>query len=111
MNLLLVPGHLLPPGLSHSASGNEQSSSFNPLKQYAMIGECSFNQEKLASFPYDWESLLKSGLCRPPETVKRLAFNRSEMQDGAFLEDTDKGLVASLKGHYGVTVSGGEGEQ
>lgn len=111
MNLVLVPGHILPPEPSRSRQGSKQSSGFNPLKQFAMIGEYAFNQEKIASFPFDWNKLLQSGLCSSTETVKRLVFNRSELQEGACLEDSEKELVNALKGHYGVTVSEGDGEQ
>lgn len=111
LNLVLVPGHILPPEPSRSIPGSKRSSVFNPLRQFAMIGEYAFNQEKIASFPFDWNKLLRSGLGSSVETVKRLAFNRSEMQEGAFLEDSERELVNALKGHYGVTVGGGDGEQ
>ena len=111
MNLVLVPGHILPPEPSRSIPGSEQSSGFNPLRQFAMIGEGAFNQDKIASFPFDWTKLLQSSLGTSQDTVKRLAFNRSEMQEGAFLEDREGELVNALKGHYGVTVSGGDSGQ
>ena len=41
------------------------------------------------------------------DTDEPLAFNRSEMQEGVFLEDSESELVNDLKGHYGVTVGGG----
>ena len=76
-----------------------------------MIGEGAFNQDKIASFPFDWARLLQSSLGTSSDTVKRLAFNRSEMQEGAFLEGSERELVNALKGHYGVTVDGGDSEQ
>ena len=109
--MVLVPGHILPPEPSNSIPGSEQSAGFNPLRQFAMIGESAFNQDKIASFPFDWSRLLKSSLGASADTVKRLAFNRSEMQEGAFLEDSQRELVNALKGHFGVTVDGGDGEQ
>lgn len=111
MNLVLVPGHILPPQPARSNPGSKQSSAFNPLSQFAMIGEYAFNQDKITSFPFDWNKLLQSGLVSSADTVKRLAFNRSEMQEGAFLEDREIELANALKGHYGVTVGGGDGEQ
>lgn len=76
-----------------------------------MIGEYAFNQGKIASFPFDWSRLLQSGLGSSADTVKRLAFNRSEMQEGAFLGDNEIEVVNALKAHYGVTVGGGDGDQ
>ena len=76
-----------------------------------MIGEYSFNQDKIASFPFDWNKLFQSGIGSSVDTVKRLAFNRSEMQEGAFLEDSERELVNALKGHYGITVGEGDSEQ
>ena len=107
MNLVLVPGHILPPQPSRSVPVRKQSSDFNPLKQFAMLGEYAFNQDKIATFPFDWGKLLQSSLSSSADTVKRLAFNRSEMQEGAFLEDSEKELVNALEGRFGVTVRGG----
>lgn len=109
MNLVLVPGHILPPQPSRSTPGSKLSSLYNPLKQFSMIGEYAFSQEKIASFPFDWSKLLQSGLCSSNDIVKRLAFNRSEMQEGASLEDNELELVNALKAHYGVTVGSGAG--
>lgn len=109
MNLVLVPGHILPPQPSRSTSGSKLNSLYNPLKQFSMIGEYAFSQEKIASFPFDWSKLLQSGLCSSKDIVKRLAFNRSEMQEGASLEDNELELVNALKAHYGVTVGSGAG--
>lgn len=109
MNLVLVPGHILPPQPSRSTSGSKLNSLYNPLKQFSMIGEYAFSQEKIASFPFDWSRLLQSGLCSSKDIVKRLAFNRSEMQEGASLEDNELELVNALKAHYGVTVGSGAG--
>lgn len=111
MNLVLVPGHILPPEPSRTIPGSEHNTGFNPLRQFAMIGESAFYQDKIASFPFDWSRLLKSNLLTSADAVKRLAFNRSEMQEGASLEDSERELVNALKGHYGVTVGGGDGEQ
>ena len=111
MNLVLVPGHILPPQPSRSIPGSKQSSVFKPLRQFAMIGEYAFNQGKIASFPFDWSKLLQSGIGSSVDTVKRLAFNRSEMQEGAYLEDSERELVNALKGHYVVIVGEGDGEQ
>lgn len=72
-----------------------------------MIGECAFYQDKIASFPFDWSRLLKSNLVTSADAVKRLVFNRSEMQEGASLEGSERELVNALKGHYGVTVGWG----
>ena len=71
-----------------------------------MTGEGALNQNKIASFPFDWTRFLQSSLGFSPDTVRRLAFNKSEMQDRAFLEDSDRELVNALKGLYGVTVGG-----
>jgi len=109
MNLVLVPGHILPPEPSRSIPGIEHSRGFNPLRQFAMIGECAFYQDKIASFPFDWGRLLKSNLTSA-DAVKRLVFNRSEMQEGASLEDSERELVNALKGHYGFTVGRGDSE-
>ena len=106
MNLVLVPGYILPP---ESSNLSEQSGRFNPLRQFALIGECAFNQDKIASFPFDWSTLLRSCLGASTDIVKRLAFNRSEMQEGASLEDSQRELVNALKTHFGVTVDSGDG--
>lgn len=106
MNLVLVPGYILPP---ESSNLSEQSGRFNPLRQFALIGECAFNQDKIASFPFDWSTLLRSCLGASTDIVKRLAFNRSEMQEGASLEDSQRELVNALKAHFGVTVDSGDG--
>ena len=76
-----------------------------------MTGEGAFNLNKIASFPFDWARFLQSSLGTSSDTVKRLAFNRSEMQDRAFLEDSERELVNALKGHYGVTVGGWDSVQ
>ena len=110
MNLVLVPGHLLPPVPSNSIPRTEQSERYNPLRQFSLIGECDFNQDKIASFPFDWSTLLQSCLGASADIVKRLAFNRSEMQGGAFLEDSQRKLVNALKAHFGVTVDSGNDE-
>lgn len=110
MNLVFVPGHVLPPVPSNSIPGTEQSERYNPLRQFALIGECDFNQDKIASFPFDWSTLLQSCLGASADIVKRLAFNRSEMQGGAFLEDSQRKLVNALKAHFGVTVDSGNDE-
>ena len=111
MNLVLVPGHILPPVPSNSIPGTEQSERYNPFRQFALIGECDFDQDKIASFPFDWSALLQSCLGASADIVKRLAFNKSEMQGGAFLEDSQRQLVNALKAHFGVTVDGGNDEQ
>ena len=111
MNLVLVPGHILPPQPSRSTQVSKQHTLFNPLKQFSMIGEYAFSQDKISSFPFEWSKLLQSGLCSSVETVKRLAFNRSEMQEGALSEDNEIELVNALKGHYGVSVGSGSREQ
>lgn len=111
MNLVLVPGHILPPQPPRSTQVSKQHTLFNPLKQFSMIGEYAFSQDKISSFPFEWSKLLQSGLCSSVETVKRLAFNRSEMQEGALSEDNEIELVNALKGHYGVSVGSGSREQ
>ena len=107
MDLVLVLGYILPPVPSNSIPGNEQSERYNPLRQFSLIGECDFNQDMIASFPFDWSALLQSCLGASADIVKRLAFNRSEMQGGAFLEDSQRELVNALKAHFGVTVDRG----
>ena len=102
MNLVLVTGHMLPPGPTNALQDGQQSSSHNPLRLFSMIGEWAFNQDKVATFPFDWETLLQSNLGIPAETVKRLVFNRCEMQEDARLDDKAKELVALLKEHYGI---------
>lgn len=79
MNFILVPGHILPPSPAVSYGSllaGEKSLPFNSLRQYAMIGEWSFDQEKIATFPYDWEKLLQSDLGIPEPAMQRLVFNR-----------------------------------
>ena len=117
MNLVLVPDHILPSEPSRSIPGSEQGTGFNPLRHFAMIGdygEGAFNLEKIASFPFDWTKLLQSSQGTTEDTVKRLAFNRSELHEAAFLENNagvERELVKAQKGHSGVTVGGGDSGQ
>ena len=79
MNFILVPGHVLPPSPSANYENllkGEQSCSFNSLRQYSMIGEWTFDQEKIATFPYDWEKLLQSNLGLSEPAMQRLVLNR-----------------------------------
>ena len=72
MDLVLVLGSILPPVPSNSIPGNEQSERYNPLRQFSLIGECDFNQDMIASFPFDWSALLQSCLGASADIVKRL---------------------------------------
>jgi hypothetical protein len=99
MNLIVIPGHILPPKPS---AANQALCSFNPLQKYALIGEFAFDQAKIASFPFDWGALLQSDLGLVPNALRRLVCNRFEMQDGAYLEESEKDLVDKLKAFYGI---------
>ena len=101
MNLVLVTGHMLPPGPTSTAHTGQQSA--NPLRLFAMIGEWAFNQDAIASFPFDWEALLQANLGIPPATVRRLALTRWELRAGAELTDEDKTQSSLLREYYGLT--------
>ncbi|XP_032233409.1 uncharacterized protein KIAA0825 isoform X2 [Nematostella vectensis] len=102
MNLVIVPGHILPPEPTRTQTTAQDRDSFNPLKRHALIGEWAFDQEKIASFPIDWGTLLSS-LSLPSNSVRTLVFNRSEMhEESKYLDEDQKDLVHKLKSFYGV---------
>lgn len=103
MNLIVIPGHILPPKPSvASQSSSHALCSFNPLQKYDLIGEFAFDQAKIASFPYDWTTLLQSDLGLVPNALKRLVCHRFEMQDASYLEESEKDVVEKLKVFCGV---------
>ena len=51
----------------------------------------------LGNFEYNWMSLLQSDLGLSEIGMKNLLFHRHEMQEGAFLEETEKKPVEILK--------------
>lgn len=102
MNLILIPGHILPPKPSSSQLQSQSLGSFNPLQKYNLIGEYDFDQEKIASFPFEWSALLQSELGLLPNAVRKLVLNRFEMQPGAYLEENEKPFVERIKKVYGI---------
>ena len=103
MNLVLVPGHILPPVPSNSIPGTEQSERYNPFRQFALIGECDFDQDKIASFPFDWSALLQSCLGASADIVKRLAFNiQAKCREGLFWRTARESLKMRLRHILGL---------
>ncbi|XP_031571022.1 uncharacterized protein KIAA0825-like [Actinia tenebrosa] len=103
MNLIVIPGHILPPKPSVTSQSNSPAfCSFNPLQKYDLIGEFAFDQAKIASFPFDWGALLQSDLGLVPNALKRLVCHRFEMQDSSYLEESEKGVVEKLKVFCGI---------
>lgn len=102
MNLILIPGHILPPNPSTNQIQSQSLCSFNPLQKYNLIGEFELDQDKIASFPFEWPSLLQSDLGLLPTAVRKLVCNRFELQEDAYLEDSEKVLVEKIKKLFGI---------
>jgi hypothetical protein len=51
----------------------------------------------IENIPLDWEKLLQNDLGLSELGFRTLLYNRHEMQDGAYLEESEKKPVASLR--------------
>ncbi|KAK3709538.1 hypothetical protein QZH41_018988 [Actinostola sp. cb2023] len=111
MNLILIPGHILPPKPSTNQPQTPALCSFSPLQKYNLIGEFAFDQAKIASFPFEWSSLLQSDLGLLPNAVRKLVCNRFEMQEGAYLEEGEKVQVDKIKAMFGIKDKNSEEDQ
>ncbi|KAH3834366.1 uncharacterized protein KIAA0825-like isoform X2 [Dreissena polymorpha] len=73
------------------------TSDFNPITAHQRIGPYKFDHAAIECLPVDWERLLQSDLGLSELGFRTLLYNRHEMQDGAYLEDTEKKPVAALR--------------
>ncbi|KAK7489269.1 hypothetical protein BaRGS_00019521 [Batillaria attramentaria] len=73
---------------------------FNPAVEYNRIGNCAFDQEAIASFPFDWPAILTSDLGLSEAAFTNLLFNRHEMQSNAVLDDSEKRMVSVLRSAF-----------
>ncbi|XP_014676851.1 PREDICTED: uncharacterized protein KIAA0825 homolog [Priapulus caudatus] len=85
---------------NNSALPPDVSTEFNPLKEINMIGTGVFDQDAIASMPYDWQQLLQSDLGLSEVAFRQLLFNRHDMQEAAYLEEQEKKPVKVLRSLY-----------
>nr|XP_006811659.1 PREDICTED: uncharacterized protein KIAA0825-like [Saccoglossus kowalevskii] len=70
---------------------------FNPFHHFNMLGDVQLNQEAIAEFHYDWQKLLSIDLGLSEINFRNLLSHRYELQDNAYLEESDKKPVSVLK--------------
>lgn len=77
-----------------------RKSTFNPLQAYNSLGEYTFDHNAIECFPFDWEQMFQSNIGMNLRSIKRLVYNRYELQNDKDVEDDKKELVAKLKAFY-----------
>ncbi|XP_041373481.1 uncharacterized protein KIAA0825-like [Gigantopelta aegis] len=95
------------PALSHGSQpkrsqfsldiSQREEPDFNPVTEFNKIGDNFLDQNFIMSFPFNWSQILQSDLGLSEFGFKTLLYNRHEMQDGAYLEDSEKRPVEILK--------------
>ncbi|KAK3600467.1 hypothetical protein CHS0354_013026 [Potamilus streckersoni] len=72
-------------------------SAFDPHREFQMIGPCKLDHETIQNLKWDWMKLLKSDLGLSEFGFRSLLYNRHEMLDSTYLEDSEKKHVRILK--------------
>ncbi|XP_077989085.1 uncharacterized protein KIAA0825-like [Glandiceps talaboti] len=70
---------------------------YNPFNHVNTLGDVSFDQEAIADFKYDWPVILSSDLGLSEIGFRNLLSHRYEMQENAYLEESEKKPVTVLK--------------
>ena len=94
-----LASHLGP--LQHAPSKMQADpSTFNAHYASRNLGDYSFNHELIENFPFDWEQIIQSNFGMGLKSLKRLVFNRCELQNEKDVNEDEKDLVEKLKAFY-----------
>ncbi|XP_052791373.1 uncharacterized protein KIAA0825-like [Mya arenaria] len=73
---------------------------YNPIVEHQKIGSYKFDHAMIEDLTVDWEKLLQADLGLSEVGFRSLLYNRHEMQDGAYLEDSEKKPVTALRAMF-----------
>ena len=73
---------------------------FDPLHAYVSLGDYPFDHSAIETFPFDWEQMLQSNVGMPLTSVKRLVYNRCELQNEKNVDEDKLELLEKLKTFY-----------
>lgn len=75
---------------------------FDPVQQVNKIGDNQFTFENLSELPLDWKELLQSEIGLTKTSFQLLLSHRHDMQEEAYLEESEKKSVRVLRAKYNL---------